>query len=666
MDDYYAPKSKELKEIDRMERDFAIDDFGTSANPFQHQTEALKARIFHGANKVEFSFFGQGKSHEKNYTPESFGARDRQDMRELAEFNEVETTTHASVGVSGLSGLQQGRFDEQHRKDSVDEVKRAIQFAAEASTGGAVVFHTGEAPRPMFSEYTRYKNEKDAKFQLFPDEGEEEVHYLVDPVTKEIKMGVKENIPVAIPVPKKDPETGKIIYLKDENGKEIIDDVFKDYDKIHHGKVPIYDYDEKTGDIKTELITFKDYREKKEKEIEKNYHRNPNREEQEEIIKEFFQWQQTLQLQYSYGFGKNAEREYMESLKQREKIIKALKFYKELKEKVPPEDWWQYKKQGFGGRHHGGLYIPEDVEDPVEYLEESLNNTDRMLIYGRELALSGRRQAQETLKMIDRSELIQTYAEKKASESMGELGEYVWMQNKAHKKDLKNELYLAPENVFPETYGGHPDELKKLVEDGRKEMAKRLVAYHGVSEKDADKQAKEGIKATIDIGHLNVWRKYFVAKKGESLEDRDKRFNTWVLEKTKDLVEKGYVGHIHINDNFGFHDEHLSAGDGNAPIKEFLAQAKKAGLKDFIVESGSINPMRALPDTWEHINSSVYHLHVPGVTQDVWTDFWHSYFGKTENPRYIVGSYAPSKDFRGEPFYTGLDLEGLQYFGGGE
>ncbi|MBU0758403.1 MAG: hypothetical protein KKF44_10120 [Nanoarchaeota archaeon] len=674
MDEYYAPQSKELKEIDKMQREFAIDDFGASANPFQHQTEALKARIFHGANAVEFSFFGAGKSEDKRFTPGAFGSRERRDMLELAEFNKVDTSTHATVGIQGLSGLDQGRFDEQKRKGAIDEVKRAIHFAAEATTGGAIVFHSGEAPRPLYSEFARYKKEDEARFQLYPTEKEEEVHYLVDPVTKEIKMGVKENIPIAIPVPKTD-EKGNIVYLRDQNGEYIIDKTFEPYDKIHHGKVPVYQYDEKTGDIAVDTVTFKEYREKREEETKKQG-KPITKDFRTEVIKEFFQWQQTLQLQYSYGFGLQAERDYSDALKRREKIIDTLNFYKEMQTKIPKEDWWKVKKISQRDAYkHGNLYIPPGTEDPIEYLEDELIQNDRRLAYGRELALSGRRQATDQLKMIDRSELIDDYAVRMSGKSMGELGVYAWQKQNEAKKEfengkrpyaLKNDLFISPENLFPETYGAHPDELKILVENGRKEMAKELQEFYGKGKKEAEKIAEKHIKATIDIGHMNVWRKYFMAKKGESLESRDKRFNKWLLTKTKDLVDKGIVGHIHVNDNFGFNDEHLSVGDGNAPIKEFLEQAKSAGLKDFIVESSGVNPMRALPDAWDALGSPIYHMHVPGGGGDgTFSDVWHSYFGKTEKPRYIVGSYSPSADFKGAPFYSGLDLEGLQYFDNG-
>jgi len=215
-------------------------------------------------------------------------------------------------------------------------------------------------------------------------------------------------------------------------------------------------------------------------------------------------------------------------------------------------------------------------------------------------------------------------------------------------------------------YGAHPDELKNLVIKGRKAMQKQLMSTYGMNKEKAQTLSKKHIKATFDIGHANVWRKYFKSKEGESLDSRDKRFNKWLLGKTKELVDEGIVGHIHISDNFGFHDEHLAAGDGNAPIRDFVEQAKKAGLNEFIVESGSFNPLTSLPDTWMHFDSPVYGMHVAGFTNDTWTDpnsaprwnnFHRSYFGKTEGPRYLVGDMAPSDDFKGAPFYTGVSLE---------
>ncbi len=659
--------SKAMREIDKSV-EVGIEEWGTTANPFEHQTQALKARIFAGANKVEFEFFGTDKGRKEAATPESFGKRDRMDMRELAEINEVETTTHATVGVQGLSGLdmRQGGFEDTTRKQAIDEIKRAIHFAAEATTGGAVVFHTGEAPRSLVS---RWKDDKgNALFKMYPEEDQRELHYLVDPVTKKMQA-IKENDRIAVPIFKRGKD-GKPIFLKDENGQLIEDELLKEYDELDKGRTPIYDFDER-GNIKTELIDFKEWKKRRIEEYKEKTGKSPG---EEKLIRDFYQKHALLQVQYNLNFGKGHEQQYKEGLERREKVLKALQFYKELMGKVPTEDRWKFEVQKQPWAH----LIPQEVEDPVKYLQETLWDIDRNISYTRELAVQGRRQARETLDSVKRSVLAHDFAVGETAKSMAELGVYAWqLTNKAHsdyKKgeanfDIKNPIYIAPENLFPETYGSHPDELKDIVLKGRKEMTNELVKTYKLDEEKAKKLAKEHIKATFDISHANVWRKYFQSKNGETVEDRDKRFNKWLLGQTKKLLDEGIIGHIHVSDNFGFHDEHLTAGDGNAPIKEFIKQAKEAGLKEFIVESGSFNPMTSLQDTWMHFDSPVYAMHMPGFTQSSWTDpsigatrhgwnnFYRSYFGRTEGPRYVVGEFAPSEDFKGAPFYSGLGID---------
>jgi sugar phosphate isomerase/epimerase len=669
--------SREMKEIDRS-HEVGIDEIGTTTNPFEHQTQALKARIFHGASRVEFTFFGQGKGRKEQPTPETFGKRERLDMRELAEFNNVETTTHATVGVNGLSGLnmQQGTFSDDQRKQAIDEIKRAIHFAAEATTGGAVVFHTGEAPRYLHGR--KFNGDKDTEFEMYPEEADRKVTYLADPLSKRLIAQISEIDKIAAPKYQRD-KNGFIEYLKDENGNDVVDVQIKDVDRLHGGRVPLYKHAD-NGDIQTELIDFRKFKKGRIEDL-KRLGKLPSEDKLEEhLAKDFAHQQKFVDVMYSLNFGINNENMYKDELKSRDKLIKALNFYKELKKTVPKKDWWKFEKQTTVARSDYeaaqlGFTPPENV-DPVEWLQDKLQENARSISYFKEVALHGRRTATQELDTIKRSKLADTYAVEQSSKSMGELGLYLYQVNEKAKKDhksgktpfgLKNDLYLAPENLFPEMYGSHPEELKTLIEGGRTQMAKNLVNHYGMTEKQAAEKAKHHIKATLDIGHLNVWKKYFKAKPKESLESRDKRFNEWVLKKTQKLFDEGIIGHVHISDNFGFHDEHLTAGDGTAPIKEFVKQAKKQGFKEFVVESGSFNPMTSLPDSWMHFDSPVYGLHVPGFTKDTWTDpsarpggfnqFYRQYFGRTEGPRYLVGDTAPSEDFRGAPFYTGIGLE---------
>ena len=674
MDEYYTPMdremkthSTEMKEFDKtQDMGIGVDEIGTTTNPFEHQTQALKARIFHGASRVEFSFFGQQKGRKEQATPGTFGKRERSDMRELAEFNKVETTTHATVGVQGLSGLnmQQHMFSDDQRKQAIDEIKRAVHFAAEATTGGAIVFHTGEAPRYMHGRH--WNGDDGVEFEMYPEEEKRKVTFLADPVTKRLVGQISGMDKIAAPVFQTD-ENGRVVYVKDENGEEVVDPMLAKVDRIHKGKMPLYETTD-DGDIKTELIDFNHFKENRKKDLIKQ-----GKEVTEEgLTKDFFYQQKFVDVMYSLNFGINSERQYGELLEQREKMIKTLNYYKELKEKVPEEDWWKFKQTP----QQRGMFMTPDEEDPVEFLEKGIKDNERRIAYTKELALHGRRSALQELDTVRRSKLADEYAIEQSAVSMGELGAYTWQVNEKAKLDfkngktpygLKNDLYLAPENLFPEMYGAHPEELKRLVVEGRKAMANELVSKYGQKKEEAKKLAEKHIKATFDIGHANVWRKYFKSKPGEGLEERDKRFDKWLLKKSKKLIDEGIVGHIHISDNFGFHDEHLSAGDGNAPIKNFVKQAKKAGFGEFIVESGSFNPMTSLPDTWMHFDSPVYGMHVAGFTKDTWTDpsaapngfnqFYRQQFGRTEGPRYLVGETSPSEDFKGAPFYTGVGLE---------
>jgi hypothetical protein len=178
-------------------------------------------------------------------------------------------------------------------------------------------------------------------------------------------------------------------------------------------------------------------------------------------------------------------------------------------------------------------------------------------------------------------------------------------------------------------------------------MAAKLQRQ-GYSESDAKKRAETHIRATLDTGHLNNWRQHFQAKTDENgkvietPEQVDKRFNKWYLEQVKNMIDKKVLGHIHLTDNWGYDDEHLTPGQGNTPTKDVVKMLEKAGFKDFITEVGSFNANTILPDTLAELGSPVYALgrHMSfGRMQ-------HGHFGYAAPPNYIVGAYAPSNEFK--------------------
>jgi hypothetical protein len=126
------------------------------------------------------------------------------------------------------------------------------------------------------------------------------------------------------------------------------------------------------------------------------------------------------------------------------------------------------------------------------------------------------------------------------------------------------------------------------------------------------------------------------------MAQKNARFNKWAVDELGKLAKEGLIGHIHIADNLGFDDEHLTPGQGNAPIKEFMKKMKEHGINDFIVESGGFNENTALPDTWALIGSPVYGVNAPIRT---WRGAHRQHFGYQNPAAYIVGSYAPSNEW---------------------
>ncbi|MFH1590098.1 MAG: hypothetical protein ABIB43_06025, partial [archaeon] len=124
----------------------------------------------------------------------------------------------------------------------------------------------------------------------------------------------------------------------------------------------------------------------------------------------------------------------------------------------------------------------------------------------------------------------------------------------------------------------------------------------------------------------------------------DKRFGKWALNKVKEMHEAKVLGHIHLSDNFGYDDEHINVGKGNAPIKEIMAFMVEKGYKDFVAEPGSYNPQTVLPEAWSFFGSPTYHIQ--GGGQGRFSQMHKRHFGYDAPPMYIVGAYSPSNEWK--------------------
>jgi len=549
--------------------------------------EGLKANIFRGASLVELGFFGQGKgfrSQPTGHTPESYGKTEREEMRQLAKINEVELTTHASPNIGPVSGYAENAFRPEQAENVLHEVERAISFAGDVTQGGPVVVHVGEFPREVFRA--------DEKFEHYPEEQKKAQIRFVDERTGAI-MGADRMQQFPVPeytdeketTPKRD-EHGNIIWTN-KNIAELEKEAQKK-------GIPVGNY----------IMEFVQKRDKELMDFEQRRYRR-EADEADDTYKEL-----------------NSKIESLKEMKDKENREYMARVYLERRRLVPDPESEEYNKF---------------LEDPVSLVEDRAKRLKETTEFYREAEFSYGRQKAEIENRIGNVKPLEEYGLQKAADTLSRAAMYAYEVEK--KKNLEKPLFIAPENWTPELYGSHPQELKAIIQKSREEMARKLTDQKQISESEAKKIADEHIKATVDIGHLNFWRKYF--------KGTDEEFRTWIDDQVKDLTKKGIIGHVHLSDNFGYHDEHLAPGEGNAPIQKFVERLKESGFKGKLIGEPGGQKEGFYHEAWlgsmRTLGSPIYRIDSQSLS---WTDIEHSYFGKApQSPYFLVGDIVPSKDW---------------------
>ncbi len=609
---------------------------GISAPPMQNQLEALQAKIRQGAKQVELGFMGRGKGSmgQGSTTPEMYGLEERRDMRELAKINEVILSTHATPAIGNVSGLTEGGFNEMAREQAFNEIRRAIDFAADVTDGGPVVVHTGEFQRPLYDNYP--------EFALHPTEaidpekwreyGERKkaVFNLVDQRTGQV-IPIRTDQPVPLPVWKTDAQGS---YMLDQQGEKIPE---TEPDPINPGSVR-YKMAVREWDYFV-------------KEAEKLNRQHPGQAQVKPEMQYFKEQNDMQRLQFKslskfYGGIERVD----EIKKVLEKVKKALTFYEELEKQTPKDELWRLRQQPPMDRELIGLVSPDDPRLPSQILKDKKieyeGNLQRMVFS----ELSYTQQARDIEERQRYIMPIEDYAIKKTADTIARAG--LFAMQKSQQMKTKDPLFVAPENIFPETYGAHPRELRKIVVEARHKMQTDLEKAFGYRKEDAEKMAEQHIRATFDIGHGQTWRKYFIGDPAKSIEQNDAAFKQWLLDEVKGLVKDNIIGTVHISDNFGYEDEHVDPGMGKAPIKEFIEAVKNIKGGRVIVEPAH-QDFRAMLGGWRHFGSSIYGLARPAG--DTWSDVWRGYFGQTAPPYFLYGEAAPDPEHW--VLWTGTRLE---------
>jgi sugar phosphate isomerase/epimerase len=595
-------------------------EIGTTADANVYPLQALQAKIREGVGRVEMTFLGTGKGGfgGQQATPEILGKLEREQLRELAKINEVKVSTHASPGFQGLSGFdpRSGRFDDEAIQQNIKEIDKAIDFAAHASTGGAVVFHTGEWQRPLMEAGLTDKEKREGKrqglFQEYETEPKKAPIYLADAETGRI-AGIQRDMKFYFPDEEYDPKTKLSYVKKNPDGTPKVNEynfegALKHLKKIHKDDGTLLN---KNGMMKTdgEILLYGLYEQ---------------------------------QLKGARGdtmrFFSDVEHQ-KDALK---KIVEAKEFVKRYWDATPENERWKLMERVNPlGDSALGKYVRADSKNPLELLEEQERRMKSQVEGYQSTAISQQERYEQILKETQRMKPIEEVGIERTAKAIANVGIKAMRATDKNRKDLDEPIYVAPEGYMPQFYGSHPDEIRTIVQKSRSAMAQQLVK-EGYSESSAREKAKTHIRATVDTGHLNMWRQHFMAKEGESPEQREDRFKTWYLSTTKKLAEDGVIGQIHLSDNWGYDDEHLTAGQGNAPIKDFVKNMEKSGIKTYIAERGSFNAQTILPDTLRELGSPVYAL----GRRINFSNVRHGHFGYNAPANYIVGAYAPSNEWR--------------------
>lgn len=649
--------------------------------------QGVAAKIRTGARKFELAFPGTGSAQRGAQTPGIYGKLQREALEELGRANKVDFTTHAAYGVMGLAGMdQQGNFSKKNKKFAVDEIKRAIEFAADVARGGNVVVHTGEFQRPV-SEQNWAKDDSGRQiFQSYGEEAEKAVIRVVDDRTGQVVTQVRKDQRVARPlwhVAEKDYEGVD----KDGNKRVIRKGEYIDYEGRWippEERIPDYDFDK--GNFKVRYMEWNDFVKESDKftararefwrehpdpndpawnEVPWWKFRNAESEDDIRVAPEEAYVIATLETNaansrgwaYYYGAGFSRDVENIKKLKQ------AYEIYKKIEEGVPPEEEWKLKRQA--GSLAGDL-VPPDYKKPTEILKPIIHQTEQHMKQAQEASASQWAQAKDAMETMRHVQSAERYALNESYGAYAEAGiSAMEHSDKLEKRGkLKEPIFVAMENIFQESYGSHPDEMIDLVEKSRERMADMLIQNRGYSQEQAKREAEDHIKAHLDTGHLNIWRKFWVADQKKTPEQNEKEFNKWILGQTERLAKKKIIGSVHLADNYGYHDDHLSPGEGNCPVKDMVLTLRKHGYKgQLIVEPGAdattdLSDFHGLMKTWRLFGSSIYGVGLGGGgapgRERAWGKVQYSYFGRMEPPYFVFGKYSPSEDWT---LWSGVPME---------
>jgi len=585
---------------------------------FKNMVQTVQANIRRGVGQMQIMLQTPAESAIGG-RPKAYGKEIREAIKEVAKANEVQIKglEMPTQSVNNLSGfdMQQRVFDEEKRLRNIQEVKDALNFAADVGAGGGVDIVSFEFPRPVNDARWQPRDDKTGQVKTekmrFENPGETTMAGVVDT------------------------RTGQIMMFRTE------EKLFLNRRTDNFEKMPAID--PKTREpTEPQQWGWKDFqrwaKDKNNEEVKKfkqELKRAPSPEE-------LYYWAQ-FQQQIDQHNGQVAY--YQHYTEQEEKIIKDLE--DDMKAFLQAKEYEEAEK--LKKRIHLEKQNRDHFKDSIASARQHVAE------------LEFRRKMLQPIQKFGLNQSVQSYAE---------LG--INAMKETRKPHVKQDLYVGPEIGWPQQYGGHPDEFIELIKNSRKRMVDLLTKPEiedprhpdlgkqkndlydpRFSKKKAEDYARKHIKGLFDTGHMGMWWEHWKRDPKKSEEQNFKDFENWYTKKVDKMIDEEVIGSVQVVDSASAAHGHLPAGQGifGDVIKQTVRKLKKSGWTGMMVSEGheeeKFGEGRILYKTWEHLagypGRPSYAPNLPGRS---WSQMQHSYMGRTYSPLYMFGSYAPSNEFK--------------------
>ena len=670
---YHTPMEREFysapKEKPRLEKPIIpISELGVTVVEKDQMTgghfiQNIDAALRQGVKKMQL-VMTTGSNQAMGGRPKAYGKEYRKEMRDLIRANDVQIAglEMPTSTMSNLSGYdpQQHAMSEHKRQQDIQEVKDAIKFIGDVAGGGGVDIWSQEYSRDIYdAKWNKKEGKWKDSFEAYKGEKTYSTAYVVDERTGRVSQ-IPKGQPIFEP---KFKEAEKNYWGKDVDGKDVEiregdwvtdDNKWIDPMKEDHliRRMPKWDSEKREFEVKP--LSWE--------ELEKRANKYNKRFGKELTPEEFaIKTQLDNQIIQRKGQSLYYSQRYDDQIKQLGALQESLKYYEKMEADMPKEEMWKIMEKDpvFRGQYMFGGKMMK----PSEIIGKEIKDIHHHLKHVHEASSAADAQAEELMEQKRNMTSLAKYARGRSVDAYAELG-IAAMEETKHNRNVKKDIHVGPELGWPQAYGGHPEEFIELIQNSRKEMAKKLVKDRGFNEKDAIATAKKHIAGTWDTSHMGMWLNNFKKDPNnprETEEQRVKRFKVWYMDMTKRLAETDVVGGIQIVDSASGAHGHLPAGQGflGQTLIEAVDHLRASGFDGFMVSEGheeeQFGKGRIMLQTWKAFGSDISSGFFDQPAQ--WGDVEGAYFGHANPPPYIVGGYAPSEEYRGSPFWSGLPLD---------